>query len=916
MRKSKSDPAKYARNYRKISQRRMTEKEASSESAEEEIKRLRELLQTSTAHLSQYEEGSKEKESFVKKKKENKKENKRKREGDDDEMEGSTELTSENEKVHYTTDKTELILPSRKKNVGTKKKRVELTPEELKAAKKRHKEMQRKLKQIESRQLQKKRRQDLYNTLSEHAVSQRELSLLGKSSEVGKKMSKREILRKLVQRERAGISLTADEEALLYTEVSINDNAADFNLEHPNFNQSYENDEKTIGSQSQLVIDNKIDESEIIPLAFPSTGKKKKKSKKKRPDVEKQEIENTLNEIEDECKESTEKVEEKTELSGNYIQLQQEVRNAPKEIENESEQSSEKGEQEALITESNKSSLSFAEQMMAGLSSLKSKAAKEKDEMDKKVAIENAALVEEKRLQEEEEQKNRKVYVPQNPAILKTPARMGLHPHGDHRNNWRVCSIERPKEIEQNRYELPVSKVEYEIMDSIRNNTVTILCSETGSGKSTQVPQLLYESGITLGNASSHGEDDGLLIGITQPRRVAAVSTAKRVCYEMGHSNDNGQSIKGLKGEGNLVAYQTKYESAGLGSKTRVKFMTDGILLQEIKKDLMLRKYSVICLDEAHERNLNTDVLIGLLSVALPLREKAAKEKSLPPLKLVIMSATLRVEDFSSNDKLFPKHRPNLIKVPGRTFPVTIHHSKVTEVDDYERVAFQKVCKIHHKLPPGGILVFLTGKQEIVRMVNRLRSSLQKKKKGKSAMDASIDVDIAEENEKDDFEARFRDMDDEEADGDLFQRDDGLFQDGIEDTAEEFKADVGEEDNIPKKVIILPLYSLLSVKEQAKVFAPVEEGTRLIVVATNVAETSLTIPGMSYVVDSGRQKCRNFHAGSGVASYDVMWISKASADQRAGRAGRTGPGHCYRLFSSSVYARHLDPFALPEVLTR
>ena len=124
------------------------------------------------------------------------------------------------------------------------------------------------------------------------------------------------------------------------------------------------------------------------------------------------------------------------------------------------------------------------------------------------------------------------------------------------------------------------------------------------------------------------------------------------------------------------------------------------------------------------------------------------------------------------------------------------------------------------------------------------------------------------------------------------------------------------EDNIPKKVIILPLYSLLSVKEQAKVFAPVEEGTRLIVVATNVAETSLTIPGMSYVVDSGRQKCRNFHAGTGIASYDVMWISKASADQRAGRAGRTGPGHCYRLFSSSVYARHLDPFALPEVLTR
>jgi len=220
--------------------------------------------------------------------------------------------------------------------------------------------------------------------------------------------------------------------------------------------------------------------------------------------------------------------------------------------------------------------------------------------------------------------------------------------------------------------------------------------SETGSGKSTQVPQFLYEAGFSVPKTGQSKEepdfDQHLLIGVTQPRRVAAVSTAKRVCYEMGHGN--GQTIcsaRGSKGGniGNLVAYQTRYETAGLGNSTHIKFMTDGILLQEIQSDLLLRKYGAIIIDEAHERNLNTDVLLGLLSVALPLRQKAADEGSLSPLKLIIMSATLRIEDFTENTRLFPKgedgvtRQPAVVKVPGRTFPVSIHHSKVTELDKY-----------------------------------------------------------------------------------------------------------------------------------------------------------------------------------------------------------------------------------------
>lgn len=195
-----------------------------------------------------------------------------------------------------------------------------------------------------------------------------------------------------------------------------------------------------------------------------------------------------------------------------------------------------------------------------------------------------------------------------------------------------------------------------------------------------QVPQFLYEAGFSIqqNDDASNRELDlpqNLLIGITQPRRVAAVSTAKRVCYEMGRGDS--QSIRSSRGKntGNLVAFQTRYETAGLGSATHIKFMTDGILLQEIQSDLLLRKYGAIVIDEAHERNLNTDILLGLLSVALPLRRKAAAEGSLPPLKLLIMSATLRVQDFTENTRLFPKGedgvavQPAVVKVPGRLFP-------------------------------------------------------------------------------------------------------------------------------------------------------------------------------------------------------------------------------------------------------
>ena len=207
--------------------------------------------------------------------------------------------------------------------------------------------------------------------------------------------------------------------------------------------------------------------------------------------------------------------------------------------------------------------------------------------------------------------------------------------------------------------------------------------------------------------------------------------------------------------------------------------------------------------------------------------------------------------------------------------------------------------------------MFLTGKGEIIRMVNRLRRYLDrtgKREKFKGYGDVGASQSQPDANDIP------REIDDEELDGENENVDD---YDDMDDFDDDLKISPdSNDDNIPKDVRILPLYSLLSAEDQAKVFAPVPQNHRLIIIATNIAETSITIPGISYVVDAGRQKCRNYNSGTGVASYDIMWISRASADQRAGRAGRTGPGHCYRLFSSSLYSRHMDDFALPEVLTR
>uniref|UniRef100_A0A667Y2I6 RNA helicase n=1 Tax=Myripristis murdjan TaxID=586833 RepID=A0A667Y2I6_9TELE len=432
--------------------------------------------------------------------------------------------------------------------------------------------------------------------------------------------------------------------------------------------------------------------------------------------------------------------------------------------------------------------------------------------------------------------------------------------------------VDRLPEIQEARLKLPVLAEEQVIMEAVRENPCVVLCGETGSGKTTQVPQFLYEAGYASG-----------IIGVTEPRRVAAVSMSHRVAKEMNLPTQ-------------VVSYQIRYEG-NVTSDTKIKFMTDGVLLKEIQTDFLLQKYSVIIIDEAHERSVYTDILIGLLSRIVPLRNK----KGLP-MKLLVMSATLRVEDFTENRKLFPSPPP-AIKVDARQFPVTIHFNKRTPLEDYTGEAFHKTCKIHRMLPPGGILVFLTGQAEVHSVCRRLRKAFPFRK-GNTTSLPRIDLDNysalpVDEGDEDRQAGIGEEEEDEGSDLDL--------GDDPGDTEE--KAD----PSIP--LYVLPLYSLLAPEQQAKVFRPPPPGTRLCVVATNVAETSLTIPGIKYVVDCGRVKKRYYDRVTGVSSFKVSWTSQASANQRAGRAGRTEPGHCYRLYSSAVFG-DFSQFSEAEITRR
>ncbi|KAG8244813.1 Pre-mRNA-splicing factor ATP-dependent RNA helicase PRP16 [Homalodisca vitripennis] len=341
---------------------------------------------------------------------------------------------------------------------------------------------------------------------------------------------------------------------------------------------------------------------------------------------------------------------------------------------------------------------------------------------------------------------------------------------------------------EQRRY-LPVFAVRQELLNVIRENSVVIIVGETGSGKTTQLTQYLHEDGY-----SKYG-----LIGCTQPRRVAAMSVAKRVSDEMSSKL------------GDTVGYAIRFEDC-TSEDTVIKYMTDGILLRESLREPDLDNYSAIIMDEAHERSLSTDVLFGLL------REVVARRQD---LKLIVTSATMDAGKFSTFFGNVPTYT-----IPGRTFPVEVYFSK-NPVEDYVDSAVKQALQIHLQPHEGDILIFMPGQED------------------------------------------------------------------IEVTCEVLAERLAEIDNAPQ-LSVLPIYSQLPSDLQAKIFQRSPDGLRKCVVATNIAETSLTVDGIMFVVDSGYCKLKVYNPRIGMDALQIYPISQANANQRSGRAGRTGPGQCYR----------------------
>lgn len=364
--------------------------------------------------------------------------------------------------------------------------------------------------------------------------------------------------------------------------------------------------------------------------------------------------------------------------------------------------------------------------------------------------------------------------------------------------------------MEETRKSLPIYAYRDQFLAALEEYQILVIVGETGSGKTTQLPQYLHEAGYTKG---------GLKIGCTQPRRVAAMSVAARVADEMG--------VK----VGNEVGYSIRFEDA-TSEKTVLKYMTDGMLLREFMTEPDLGGYSALMIDEAHERTVHTDILLALV-------KDLARER--PDLKLLISSATMNASKFAEYFDDAP-----IFNIPGRRYPVDIHYTPQPEAN-YLAASITTVFQIHTTQGKGDILVFLTGQDEI---------------------------EAAEQN--------------------------------ITEISRKLGSRVPE-------LVICPIYANLPSELQAKIFEPTPEGARKVVLATNIAETSLTIDGIVYVIDPGFVKENIYNPATGMSKLVAVPCSRASANQRSGRAGRVGPGKCFRLYTKWAFMNEMEESTTPEI---
>jgi pre-mRNA-splicing factor ATP-dependent RNA helicase DHX16 len=373
--------------------------------------------------------------------------------------------------------------------------------------------------------------------------------------------------------------------------------------------------------------------------------------------------------------------------------------------------------------------------------------------------------------------------------------------------------VERKKElsIKEVREGLPIFNLRDELLELISKEQVVIVVAETGSGKSTQIPQYLNESGYC---------ENKKKICITQPRRVACMSVAARVSEEMNTKL------------GDEVGYSIRFEDC-YSEETKILFMTDGMTLKQFLNSPDLEDFSVIMIDEAHERSLHTDILFGLVKDVIRFRKD---------LKLIISSATIEANKFSEyfdDAKIF--------YIPGRNFNVDIYYTKASE-GDYLDATVLTILQIHLTQGEGDILAFLTGQEEIEKCEEMLRSRLE-----------------------------------------------------------------NYNSNDMPELIIAPIYSNLPADQQIKIFETTPKNSRKVVIATNIAETSLTIDGIVYVIDCGLVKQNSYNPKTNMESLVVVSESKNAAKQRAGRAGRTKEGKCFRLFTKEAFENELPESTVPEI---
>jgi len=421
----------------------------------------------------------------------------------------------------------------------------------------------------------------------------------------------------------------------------------------------------------------------------------------------------------------------------------------------------------------------------------------------------------------------------------------------------------------ETRKQLPIWAKQDEIQAALRHHDVLVLSGETGSGKSTQVPQFLLDQPWC-----SHGK-----IAVTQPRRVAAISLARRVAEEMG-------TPLGSSSPASKVGYAVRFDESTSPS-TRIKFLTEGMLLQEMLRDRNIAQYSCVIVDEVHERSVNVDLILGFLRQLLGRRKQT--------LKIVVMSATADVssmkrffsEPASNEENLASTNAPSesvvigedgsesswdgipgdsvvegreqngdrtvctakaaICHVEGRQYPVrTSYLSNPTE--DIIEASLHRIFQIHCKEPmPGDVLVFMTGQETIQ---------------------------------------------------------------GLQKLVEEYGQNLTSEY---PRLLVLPLFAALPQAAQQRIFQPAPPNTRKVILSTNIAETSVTVPGVRFVVDTGKAKVKQFRNRLGLDSLLVKQISRSSADQRKGRAGRESAGQCYRLYTEAAY-ESLDKDNTPEIL--